>query len=162
VCTPLGAASAACTTDSDCAAQLICSGGTCRVPSPLHASCNTDQRCAHPWMCAAGMCVEAVGFGAPCTYADDRCNRNEGLMCGAAGTCEPWLNGSSGQACNRTRNGWAACVGGSSCGATSEGDTCLGPLADGSPCTPGRAPYCLAPAECLGGVCGLPSLVNCP
>ncbi|HKP64039.1 MAG TPA: hypothetical protein VJV78_45200 [Polyangiales bacterium] len=162
VCTPLGTASAACSGDTDCMDAFICSGGSCRAPSALNAACDAAQRCAHPWVCAGGTCTEAVGLGAACSYPADRCDKNQGLMCNAAGKCEPWLLGNSGQACNQTKNGWAACGAGSSCATTSEGDTCLGPLPDGSPCKPGQAPYCLAPAQCLGGVCGLPSTVDCP
>jgi hypothetical protein len=162
VCAPLATASEACAADSDCAVGLICSGGSCRVPSGLGASCDAAQRCTQPYVCAAGSCMEALKLGAPCTLGADRCDHNAGLMCGGASTCEPWLSGSAGEACNQTKNGWAACSGGSSCGPTSEGDTCLGPLPDGSPCTADRPPYCLAPAHCLGGVCALPSSVNCP
>jgi hypothetical protein len=161
VCSPLGGIGDVCAADGDCSSGLICGGGSCRVPGVLGESCDTVQRCAYPWACAAGSCVEALGLGAPCSFAADSCSRYDGLFCGASSTCELWLVGAAGQPCNQTKGGWAACGGGASCIATAEGDTCLGPLADGSACNPDQGPRCLAPAQCLGGVCTLTNTVEC-
>jgi hypothetical protein len=158
VCAPLAALGGACAADSDCPSGAICGGGMCRVPGPTEAPCDSAQRCAYPGVCAAGRCVAAIGFGSPCSFTEDRCDRNAGLFCGVSGTCEAWLNSASGGACNQTAAGWAACSGGSSCIA----NRCEGPLPDGSPCVPDQAPFCLAPAQCLGGVCALASAVSCP
>jgi hypothetical protein len=162
VCTLLGGIGDPCAVDGDCSSGAICGGGSCRKPGGLDASCDAAQRCAYPLACAAGHCVEPLAFGAACTYAADGCSRYHGLLCGASSPCEPWLIGSSGQACNQTKNGWAACSGGSTCVKTGEGDTCMGPLEEGSQCNPDRGPFCLAPAQCLGGVCALASAVSCP
>jgi hypothetical protein len=157
VCTPLAALGAACTSDGDCPSGAICGGGACRVPSPTGAACDAAQRCAYPGVCAAPGCVAAIGLGEPCSLSDDRCDRQAGLFCGAAGRCEPWLNSQPGEACDQTPAGWAACSGGSSCIA----NRCEGPIPDGSPCVPDQAPFCLAPAQCLGSVCTLASAVSC-
>ncbi len=161
-CAPLGAVGAACAADSDCVVGAVCGGGACRVPGALGASCDAAQRCAYPWSCVAGRCDEGAGPGAACSLVADACDRYRGLACSAAGRCEPWRVGAPGQACNLTPSGWVTCGGGSSCVETREGAGCAGPLADGQACTAGGAPNCLAPAECLGGICRFASEVQCP
>lgn len=161
MCTLLGGIGDPCAADVDCSNGAICGGNSCRVPGVLGASCDAAQRCAYPLACAAGRCVVALGLGAACSFAADSCSRYDGLFCGSSSKCEPWLSGTSGQACNQTRNGWAACSGGSTCLETGEGDTCLGPLEDGDVCDPLHGPYCLAPAQCLGGICTLVSTADC-
>jgi hypothetical protein len=157
-CAPLAAVGGACAADADCASGVICAGGACRVPGVTEAPCDELQRCAYPRVCAAGSCTAAIGIGESCSFAADRCDRNAGLFCGASGRCEPWLDSVAGESCNQTQSGWAACSGGSTC----IDDRCAGPLPDGSPCVPDRAPFCSAPAQCLGGVCSVASAGSCP
>jgi hypothetical protein len=158
VCTPLAGLGGVCATDGDCGFGEVCAAGGCSVPGVVEAPCDPVHPCARPWVCAAGICSSSLGLGEPCSFAADRCDRDAGLFCGTSSRCEPWLNHRAGEGCNQTPAGWAACSGGSSC----IGDRCEGPLPDGSPCVSDRAPFCLAPAQCLGGVCALSSAVSCP
>jgi hypothetical protein len=158
VCAPLAQLGAACAADSDCARGAICGGAICRVPGASEAPCDAAQRCAYPGVCAGGVCRTPIGLGAACNFAADQCDRNAGLFCGAANRCERWLDHVSGEACNQTPEGWAACSGGSSC----VDSRCVGPLPEGSACAPDRAPSCFAPSQCLGGVCTFASAVSCP
>jgi hypothetical protein len=158
VCAPLAGLGDVCAADSDCAFGEVCAAGACSALGVVEAPCDAGHPCARPWVCAAGICVTPIGAGGECSFAADRCDRDAGLFCSASGRCEPWRNSRAGEACNQTLAGWAACSGGSSCIA----NRCEGPLPDGSPCASDRAPFCLAPAQCLGGVCGLPTAVSCP
>jgi hypothetical protein len=162
VCSPLAEPGGTCAADSDCVFGAVCGGGSCRVPGQLAAPCDPAQRCAYPWVCAGGACSDAHGPGEPCSFGADRCDRYQGLFCGASGKCGPWQSGLAGAACNQTATEWTVCGGGSSCVASVEGAACAGPLPDQAPCRPDQAPYCLAPAQCVGGACTLPSSVSCP
>jgi hypothetical protein len=161
VCTPTtyGASGAPCDLYAAlCDVGLVCSRATmtCAPPGAFGAACRVNTDCANGTACVASICA-ASSIGAPCT---DAASCPVGTFCDAASrTCaaETWV--SAGGVCGEN----AYCLVGT-CPIPSGSTTGICPtiIADGQPCPADNTTTCDIYAECVDGVCAIPTASSCP
>jgi hypothetical protein len=155
----------ACIVDGQCAATLLCAGGTCVSPSMMGATCSNTQPCLRTLACIGGTCKTPLALGATCAAATD-CDGSKGLYCDLVATphtCKQTGQAMTGGMCGIVSGGLVACTSGSVCANITMGQgTCHAPASDNAPCGPGVG--CQAPAECIKSTayaCELPNAGNC-
>lgn len=155
-----------CVVDADCAANLVCSGGSCVSPGMVGATCGMGQPpCLRTLTCIGGKCATPLAVGATCAAATD-CNGAQGLYCDVKGTkkCVQTGTATSGQPCGVVSGALVACIDASACtNINMQGQGACHPAAgDGQPC--GVGVTCMAPAACIKSTayaCQLPDPANC-
>jgi hypothetical protein len=175
----LGAAGAACYRDEDCAFGTKCTGadvtkspataGTCTQPGQSGATCDGTHPCSLTLVCnpagggTGGVCGAAAAAGATCSQLDrapfGNCDELHGLYCNRVsnGTCTMVATAGSMQPCGAVGGVLTACSGGGTCMSM----MCLAPAADFGNCSKANGPDCLSPAQCINGVCTLPTPETC-
>lgn len=155
---------AACVVDSDCAATLLCGGGTCVAPGMMGAACGMKQPCSRTLACIGGTCKTPIAAGQPCTNATD-CDGSKGVACDTMNKkCVRIGTAGAGQACGFINKVLTECTAGATCANIMDGGlmgTCHPPAADGSLCSLDLG--CMAPAICTAGAarCSLPNPSSC-
>lgn len=138
-----------CSNDSDCESPLVCGIGS-------------SWTCKHP---ALGV------LGASCEPTEtSSCAKWNGVKCdGMTKTCVADPVPVAGEACGAlaTDAGTAYelfCTDGAKCvvDPSTQSGTCMQNAADGAPCSTTSGPLCSLPAQCISGVCTLPSPAACP
>jgi hypothetical protein len=165
VCGPRAAVGADCTVDGGCQKGLVCANKKCVAPGGPGADCNRpNQPCRSDLYCTApsgaGKCAAKVGAGGPCAdNPDDACDFAKGVVCNPIShVCETISVAKGGQACGLGMK--TICVGFiAPCSNILTGGICASPAEDGATC--GGNAVCVPPAECVGGVCRLPSAPEC-
>lgn len=155
VCSAVPSAGSACTTDDDCAPGMKCANSnTCAVPGASGASCNDQSApCAYPLACNGGTCGARAGSGAPgqaCQSTGD-CDASTGTLC-IRGTCAAITLADPGGTCSVTATPPSVCKMSGTC----SGQVCAAHAEDGAACNALTGPKCLAPAQCVQGLCRLP------
>ncbi len=169
VCAPRAAASGACTVDGGCAVGLVCAAQKCVAPGAMTAPCSAAAPCRADLYCSAisNTCATPLSLGASCGGDKDACDFRQGVMCNvlkpaAMATCETIAAAKGGGACGIVNGTLTVCVAFNGCqGATlaSPAGVCPNTAADGAMCTDNV--HCLPPANCVGGLCRLPSSDAC-
>lgn len=159
-CTPVAPAGGNCTSTGACEDGLVCSNGVCAQPVAAGGACTSTGQCAGTLICKTGTCAMPGGAGADCNPASSECDTLAGLFCNpGSNKCEKPTVASEGGPCGIVDQKLVVCGGGGSCeGATlTAPGTCVPPIADGAACNPTDGPNCLAPADCINGLCTLPA-----
>jgi hypothetical protein len=148
----------ACLVDNDCVAGLICSGGACAAPGGVGAVCGVGlPACSHALTCISGTCSKPRGAGARCSTPID-CDGNLGLYCNAlTHQCAKTEVSLANQPCGIVHDTLVACAGGAVCIA----GKCVPAAPDLGSCNLQAGPFCLSPAQCLGGKCRVPDPASC-
>jgi hypothetical protein len=166
---------AACVSDADCQANLLCAAGQCVAAAMSGMGCSATQPCLRTLACIAtsadagtGTCQTPVMVGGACINATD-CDGATGAVCDTTKKmCVAAGQAMATQSCGIVNNQLVYCTGGSICGNFMKVDdaglpvvgTCHQPAADGAKCGTGIG--CTLPALCTSGaVCTLPNPVNC-
>lgn len=152
--------------DKDCGRGLTCAKDVCVKPSVTGEPCSETKPCALGLACFGGKCVAAGKPGAKCDPAgntDPPCDFFQGAYCNpSTKVCQLLGESKAGEACGVVGSDFKICVAGAKCitkgGASG---TCIAPAADGAPCDATDGPPCLAPAQCVGGVCKLSDATAC-
>ncbi len=174
VCGPRMAEGQACTVPTGCQAGMVCAASMqCATPRELGAACGDNLPCRSDLYCTkaiAGTCAPKVGQeGGACVDSTNACDIIQGVACNifaapANRTCEKLGVAKGGDACGIVNGGLTVCVALSPCsGLLGLSGACPNPAGDGAPCgagTPNNA-NCLAPAQCVAGICRLPSAPSC-
>jgi len=171
----LGGAGAACYRNGDCALGTVCVGadvtaspevqGACISPGVSGATCDDKQRCSEVLACSAGVCAQPAVVGATCTQTDTdffgSCNELSGTYCTKAtnGVCTQIPVVAAGQPCGLINGLLTTCSASGTC--PTSGSSCVAPAADFANCDATNGPGCLAPAQCIGGVCTMPTPTSC-
>ena len=167
VCAAHATAGGACTVDTDCDVKLACGNNVCVAYGALGGTCDAGHPCAPPNVCKSGTCAMPAEAGQACTpsLSGGDCDETKGLFCNpssvTAGVCAVATFAGPGQPCGLVNGGVVGCSGGARCVRTGAMGTCLAPAADGAACDSTNGPDCVAPAECVGGVCKLPDPASC-
>jgi len=168
VCAPRAAATGACTVDGGCMAGLVCAAQKCVAPGALNAACGAAAPCRANLYCSAtsNTCATPVGLGASCAGDTDACDFRQGVSCNflaaaANQKCETVAAARAGGACGIVNGTVTLCIALDACpGATlTQPGACVAPAADGQQCN--DMAHCLPPANCVGGLCRLPSSGSC-
>jgi hypothetical protein len=165
-CAPRQAANGACTVNEGCTLGLVCTNGKCVSPSPLGGSCDANTPCRGGNMyCNVNMCATRLGAGSSCEGNSEACDFGRGVGCNvlsATPTCQPVASAQGGQPCGIVNGTLTICQLVNECaGATlMQAGACVAPSQDGTACSMGH--NCLPPANCIGGICRLPSAGSCP
>jgi hypothetical protein len=154
-CTPLGRPMSPCAESIECGPNLECSdAGACVVPSAVGGPCSAAQACKYGTYCAGNNTCAAQGemAGAAC-MGRDACSGQKGLVC-SNNRCAAIVFAKPGQACGG--QGVLLCEASADCVLGQQGNmgTCSMVAKDGESCAMGKS--CLAPAECLSGLCDIP------
>jgi hypothetical protein len=152
-CTPLGRANAPCAESVECGPGLECSNvGVCLAPSGPGQPCSDAQPCKFGAYCLGQACAAQVEMAGGACQDRNSCAAHKGLVC-SQNVCAAISFAKPGQACGGA--GILLCEGSGDCvlgqGATG---TCSMVAQDGQSCAGGQS--CLAPAECISGVCDIP------
>jgi hypothetical protein len=166
VCGPRQAANGDCTVDAGCLKGLVCANKKCVAPGAPGADCNPgNQPCRGDLYCAkaTNQCTAKVGAAGSCVD-DQACDLTKGVAC-INKVCETINIAGAGQVCGLPTK--TLCTGFSGFGPAQDpcsnilvGGICAKPADDGTPCGADHQ-VCLAPANCVMGVCRLPSAPNC-
>jgi len=162
VCTTPATAGANCTSNSDCASELICAGGQCKTLGAAGAPCSDSQPCQEDFYCNNGTCAKpATSAGTPCDKNVPRsCSVISGLYCPESGVCKNIQLVPGGSSCGLGT--W--CEGDGVCKQKSPNalsGTCVSRVADGQHCDASQSLYCMSPATCVSGQCVLPNPPAC-
>jgi hypothetical protein len=175
----LGAAGATCYRDDDCAFGTVCVGndvtaspekqGHCTALAAGGATCDDAHPCMKTLAChgdsSTGMCAGPDAAGANCNQigADfaGNCDELSGNYCSkvSGGTCTQIALVAAGQPCGVVGGVLNACTASGKCGGSSS--SCVAPAADFGNCDATNGPGCMAPAQCIGGMCIRPSPATC-
>jgi len=164
-CAPRQAASGTCTVTEGCTLGLVCTNGKCVNPSALGGACDANTPCrGGNTYCNANMCAARLGAGSSCAGNSEACDFGSGVGCNvlsAAPTCQPVASAQGGQPCGIVNGTLTICQLVNDCaGATlMQPGACVAPSQDGTACSMGH--NCLPPANCVGGLCRLPSTGSC-
>jgi len=140
---------ALCTSNSDCAPELRCRGGTCRTVALLSDVCEESQDCAPGFWCVGSgsrTCQVVPDEGQPCesSFGGDPCRG--ALVCtrvsGLAGQCR--VGGAAGASCAFV----TPCQPGLRC---SVSDVCVPLVPGGGPCDSSQ--NCPPRHECIAEIC---------
>jgi hypothetical protein len=173
----LGATGSACFRDGDCAIGTVCNGsdltkkpevaGQCAALGAAGAACDGARPCLKTLACSAGACATPGATSASCTQTGSdffgSCDELTGDYCSKAtgGACTTISLATAGGACGTINNALTSCSGSGTCPPTGASATCVAPAADFGNCDPVNGPSCLSPAQCIGGVCTLPTPASC-
>jgi hypothetical protein len=167
VCAPRAGASGACTVDEGCTQGLVCAGQKCTTPGATTAPCSDMAPCRANLYCSAigHTCAAPLQLGASCAGDTSACDLRQGVSCNvlsAAPKCETVAAARGGQACGIVNGTLTLCVALDACPGASltQPGSCLATADDGQQCT--NDVHCLPPANCVGGLCRLPSTGSCP
>ncbi|MGZ6092350.1 MAG: hypothetical protein ACXWUG_10045 [Polyangiales bacterium] len=155
------------TEDKKCSRGLSCNAsGTCVKAAAKGESCSATTPCALSLACFGSKCVDAGKAGAKCDSAgvtDPPCDFAQGVYCSPVDkVCKLFQYGKAGESCGLVGAEFKICTAGAKCSADGAMmGTCVAPAADGSACDLTKKIGCLAPAQCEGGVCKLPSAASC-
>jgi hypothetical protein len=154
-CTPLGRADVSpCADSTECGVGLECSGtGVCKTPSAVGGPCSNAQPCKLGAYCRTNVCAAQVEMAGAACQGQDSCSGQKGLIC-TANRCAAIVFAKPGQMCGGP--GVSICEGSGDCNVGQQGNmgVCSMVAADGESCLMGKS--CLAPAECLSGICDIP------
>lgn len=159
-CAPVSPAGGACGPTAGCEDGLVCSNNVCAQPVAAGGACTTSAQCAGLLVCKGGTCATRGGAGAACDPLAGDCDISQGLFCNPGSSkCEKPTLADPGEPCGIVEQKLVVCGAGGSCdGATlQQPGTCVPPIADGAACSTTDGPDCLAPAECVNGLCTLPA-----
>jgi hypothetical protein len=170
VCGPRQPAGGDCTVDGGCLKGLVCANKKCVAPGTMNADCSAvNQPCRADLYCAtaSSKCLAKVGAGGSCVD-DQACDITKGVICFPANhTCEMITVGKAGDGCGLSSPNKALCVGFTGLGPAQDpcsnivgNGICAKTAEDGTACGMDHK-VCLAPANCVMGVCRLPSAPNC-
>jgi hypothetical protein len=166
VCGPRQGADGDCVVDGGCLKGLVCANQKCVAPAGPDVDCNPpNQPCRSDLYCAkaSSKCTTKVGVAGAC--ADDQaCDLAKGVLC-INHVCEMISVAKAGDACGLPTK--TLCTGFSGLGPAQDpcsslltGGICAKTAEDGTACGAAHQ-VCLAPANCVMGVCRLPSAPNC-
>jgi hypothetical protein len=166
VCGPRSAAGGTCTADDGCQTGMVCANKKCVLPGDMGAGCGDAAPCRSNLYCANNVCGPKLGAGGACTtILSGTCDIYQGYVCNTllgAGQCTLVTVKKGGEACG---GGTATvCMDFNPCAGSTANQTgvCANPAADGTQCgTTGNDPHCLPPANCVNGLCRLPSVPSC-
>ena len=142
----------------DCGATLECSdSGTCQLPSVVGGPCGANQPCKAGSYCAGAQCAAQVELNGACQVAA-ACAGQKGFAC-VQQRCQAIRFAPPGQACGLASS--ILCQGSSECN-IQQGTmgTCSKVANDNAACG-GAAGSCLAPADCISGLCKIPTGGEC-
>jgi hypothetical protein len=176
----LGAAGAGCYRDDDCAYGTLCVGndvtaspakqGKCTGLGASGATCDDLHPCEKTLSCNAGVCATPAAAGAACSQTGSdffgSCNELAGDYCNKVtnGVCAAFSVAGSGQQCGGINGGITVCAKSDGKCPTAAGAataTCGDPAMDFGNCNAKTGPFCLSPAQCIGGVCTIPTPGSC-
>jgi hypothetical protein len=174
----LGAAGATCYRDNDCAYGTVCNGsdltstpvvsGKCASLGASGASCDDTHPCLRTLACNAGVCAMPAAASATCSQTGTdffgSCSELDGYYCNKAtnGTCTKISLAAAGAPCGGINGSITACSASGVCvPPNSASEKCMGPAADFGNCDSKKGPGCMAPADCIGGICTLPTPASC-
>jgi hypothetical protein len=164
VCGAPGAANAVCEEDDDCAPSLVChpDDKKCVAPTAMGMPCTDAVPCRLGLRCAAGTCMPQLSQdGADCEEDSD-CNNSLGLFCNPLNDkCIEIDVATSGETCGViSADEVVQCQGLAECVInTGMQGTCGQVVADGAACDGDK--LCEPPANCIEGVCKIPSPAMC-
>src|SRR5262249_35252873 len=174
VCAPRAAAGGACTVDEGCTVGRVCAGQKCVMPGALGATCGDGAPCRGGLYCATSAttantktCATPLGVGGSCATDSNACDFAKGVGCNpfaSPPTCAMVAAAKGGEACGIVNNTLTICIVLNSCNGLSliplsTTGTGPNPAGDGQQCT--DSVHCLPPANCVGGLCRLPSSSSC-
>jgi len=169
VCAPRSAASGSCTVDEGCNLGLVCAAQKCVAPGALNASCGDGAPCRGGLYCntTSHTCATPMGVGGSCDTDSNACDFAKGIGCNGFASpkrCEMVASAKGGEACGIVNNTLTICIVNNTCNGISliplqTMGTCPNPAADGQQCN--DKVHCMAPANCVGGLCRLPSSGSC-
>jgi hypothetical protein len=167
VCAARSPVNGTCSSDDGCAVGLVCAANKCVMPGGTGAICDAARPCRGNLYCSsAGTCAARAPVGTACGGDANICDIFHGAGCNpfapqASRTCEMISVAKGGQACGIINSALTLCVQGNQCaGATLlQPGVCASPAADGQACD--NNVHCLPPANCVNGLCRLPSVGSC-
>ncbi len=174
----LGSAGTACYRDGDCAIGTICEGsdvtaspevqGTCMTLAASGATCDDKHPCSKTLACNSGTCSQPAAAAATCsqngTDVFGSCNELAGAYCSKAtnGVCTTIPVATTGQPCGLINGVLTTCSASGTCVKTGTAPgACVAPGADFGNCDATNGPGCQSPAQCIAGVCTLPTPTTC-
>jgi hypothetical protein len=161
-CAPFAAAGTACG-EGDCGPNLECAdSGVCATPSAVGGPCGNAQPCRAGGFCRGNACAAQIEMmGAACMGAAS-CSGQKGLVC-VQQQCAAVPFAQAGQACGGQGPASVFCQGSSECTLAGQAQqnmgTCSMVVRDGEGCGDGKS--CLAPADCISGICQIPRGAEC-
>lgn len=167
VCGDKAAGGGTCTLDADCQDGLACAGGACAAFVAVGGTCDATHPCVQPNVCKGGVCAVPQEVGQTCTPSTDffgDCDRTKGLTCPPTSrTCTTTTFAAAGAPCGFVNGAFVGCAAAGHCKVTGGAimGTCLAAAADGAACDATNGPECMAPAQCVSGVCKLPNPAAC-
>jgi hypothetical protein len=171
VCAPRSSAAGACTVSEGCVAGLVCAAQKCVTPGALNAPCSDMAPCLANLYCSATSkkCATPLPLGAPCGGDSNGCDFKQGVACNTLAAmdqqkCETIAAAKGGAACGLVNNTLTICIERNDCQGLSliplqTMGVCPNPAGDGQQCT--DSVHCVPPANCVGGLCRLPSSASC-
>lgn len=172
----LGGANATCYRDDDCAYGTVCVGASVTAPTEVSghctalgssgATCDDTHPCLKTLACKGGTCGAPDAAGAACTRTATNffgsCNELAGDYCSKAtgGACTQIALAATGGACGAVNGGLTSCSASGKCPMTGS-MSCVAPAADFANCNLASGQGCMAPADCIGGICTRPSPGTC-
>jgi hypothetical protein len=160
-CARRSAAAGPCSEESGCAPGLACAGGSCVAFGGVGSACGPKQPCRRDLLCRAGICGKPLEAAQPCDPLRQECNMVSGLYCGKSKLCSQASTAKAGEPCGLLDGGGVAiCTGGATCTSLS-GGLCQAAALDGAACDDQKGPHCLAPADCVGGICRIADPTAC-
>jgi hypothetical protein len=155
VCAEMPGTGAPCDVDRECARGYWCMpDGACGVPAGPGEPCDDVALCGVGLSCAAGACVSTMSAGDACDpEAGVNCDwMTEELVCNS-GVCAAIAWAEPGEQCGWVSSVWTNCAGLTRCTATGDLSFCTNAPVDGGSCDLDAGPFCMWPAECVGGTC---------
>ena len=130
------------------------------APRDVGNDCDQNNPCRSSLYCDKNSrkCAMRVGNGSLCGSDGNACDLFQGVACGppvAAPVCQPVAVAKGGQPCGLVNNVLTICA----VNMCTNG-VCPAPAADGTACS--DAVRCLPPANCVNGLCRLPSAGKLP
>jgi hypothetical protein len=169
VCAPRAGAGGACTVDGGCNMGLVCAAQHCVAPGALGATCGDAAPCRGGLTCSATSktCATPLGVGASCQNDSNACDFGKGIGCNGFASppkCEMVAAAQGGDACGVVNGTLTLCIVLNTCPGLSLiplnlTSACPNPAGDGQQCS--SDVHCMPPANCVGGICRLPSSASC-
>ena len=166
VCAPRQAGGESCNSDEQCDPNLVCASSACVAPGEAGASCDDKHPCRNDLYCKAGVCSTKAGAGDSCADTDKACDIVRGVGCNPfTKICQNVRVAKKGDPCGIVAGTLVLCEASGLCegGTLATPGTCTGAAGDGQACgtadANGRS--CLAPANCVNGICRLPASASC-